>query len=886
MKKFLKIVGIILLIFIAILIAVPFVLESKIDAIVQNYADENLDADLSFDDVSLSLISSFPSAEVSVENLKIVNRAPFKGETLATAKALSFEMPIGELFKGSDEPLVVNEIIADELLLTLKTNKNGTTNYDIVKQDEDASTVSESEEQSSGFSFDIQNYELNNSAFTYIDEGSNTSLYATEVNHNGKGIFSGEKSELDTKTEAKISMSVDSTQYLSNNSIKLDALIGLDLEQNKYTFKENKGFINALPLEFEGFVQLVEEGQQIDITFKNPESSFKDFLAVIPEAYAKNIENVNTTGNFTVNGVIKGLVSEETIPTLDINMKSDNASFKYPDLPKSVSNIMINASVKNTTGNADDTYVDLNQLDFKIDEDVFKSEAHIKNLTGNMLVNANLDGVLNLANITKAYPVELENQLSGILKGKLNTSFDMDAIETNAYQRIKNNGSVSVTDFVFSSEDIVNPIQINKANLTFNPGVVSLNSFDAQTGKSDFSATGTINNLLGFLLSDKKLQGNFNVNSNTFAISDFMVEDESATETSNKTTSDSESLKIPDFLDCTITANAKTVIYDNLNLKNVKGQLSIKDQNANLSNMTTDLFNGQLGISGNVNTKEAKPKFDMKLAMQQFDISQSFKDLEMLQALAPIAKVVQGKLNSTIDVSGLLDENFSPDLATISGNALAEILTSNVDVSKSPLLSGLDSKLDFIDFNQLQKDIKTKLSFENGQVSVKPFTLKYKDIPIEVSGSHSFSNTMNYSAVLQVPAKYLGSDVNRLIGQINDDEVNKISIPVTANIGGTFSSPAITTDLTSGVSNLTKQLVEIQKQKLIGKGKDKINDLLGNVLGGNNSTNTDSTTIKTDSTKKDPKDAIKEGVGNVLGGILNGKKKKNDTKAQDSVKND
>jgi len=886
MKKFLKIVGIILLIFIAILIAVPFVLESKIDAIVQNYADENLDADLSFDDVSLSLISSFPSAEVSVENLKIVNRAPFKGETLATAKALSFEMPIGELFKGSDEPLVVNEIIADELLLTLKTNKNGTTNYDIVKQDEEASTVSESEEQSSGFSFDIQNYELNNSAFTYIDEGSNTSLYATEINHNGKGIFSGEVSELDTKTEAKISMSVDSTQYLSNNSIKLDALIGLDLEQNKYTFKENKGFINALPLEFEGFVQMVEEGQQIDITFKNPESSFKDFLAVIPEAYAKNIENVNTTGNFTVNGVIKGLVSEETIPTLDINMKSDNASFKYPDLPKSVRNIMINASVKNTTGNADDTYVDLDQLDFKIDEDVFKSEAHIKNLTGNMLVSANLDGVLNLANITKAYPVELENQLSGILKGKLNTSFDMDAIETNAYQRIKNNGSVSVTGFVFSSEDIVNPIQINKANLTFKPGTVSLNSFDAQTGKSDFSATGTINNLLGFLLSDKKLQGSFNVNSNTFAISDFMVEDESASETSNKTTSDSESLKIPDFLDCTITANAKTVIYDNLNLKNVKGQLSIKDQNANLSNMTTDLFNGQLGISGNVNTKEAKPKFDMKLAMQQFDISQSFKDLEMLQVLAPIAKVVQGKLNSTIDVSGLLDENFSPDLTTISGNALAEILTSNVDVSKSPLLSGLDSKLDFIDFNQLQKDIKTKLSFENGQVSVKPFTLKYKDIPIEVSGSHSFSNAMSYSAVLQVPAKYLGSDVNRLIGQINDAEVNKVSIPITANIGGTFSSPSISTDLTSGVSSLTKQLVEIQKQKLVGKGKDKINDLLGNVLGGNNSTKTDSTTVKTDSTKKDPKDAIKEGVGNVLGGILNGKKKKNDKNTQDSTKKD
>ena len=98
------------------------------------------------------------------------------------------------------------------------------------------------------------------------------------------------------------------------------------------------------------------------------------------------------------------------------------------------------------------------KLNFKIDEDVFKSEAHIKNLTGNVLVNADLNGVLNLANITKAYPIELENELSGILKDKLNTAFDMNAIETNAYQRIKNNGNISITDFVFSSEDVYHRI--------------------------------------------------------------------------------------------------------------------------------------------------------------------------------------------------------------------------------------------------------------------------------------------------------------------------------------------------------------------------------------------------------------------------------------------
>ncbi|MCA0154099.1 AsmA-like C-terminal region-containing protein [Winogradskyella vincentii] len=888
MKKFLKIIGILLLIFIAVLIAIPLVLESKIDTIVQNYADENLNADLSFDDISLSLISSFPKAEVNVENLKIINRAPFEDETLVTAKSISFEMPVRQLFSSEDEPLAVNEIIADELLLTLKTNKNGTVNYDIVKKNESVTPTSDS--SSTSFSFDIEHYELNNSAITYLDEESNVKFDATDINHSGNGIFSGQLSELETNTVAKISLSLDSTNYLTNNNLKLDALIDLNLDEDIYTFKENKGFINALPLEFNGFVQLVEAGQQIDITFKNPESSFKDFLAILPETYSKNIEDVTTTGSFKIDGEIKGLISDESIPTLDINLLSKNASFKYPDLAKSVDNITIDASIKNKTGKANDTYIDINKLDFKVDQDVFKSEAHIKNLTGNILIDAYLDGVLNLANITKAYPIELENQLSGILKGKLNTSFDMNAIETNAYQRIKNKGSVTISDFIFSSEDIVNPIQINNADLSFKPGNVMLNSFDAQTGKSDFKATGYINNLLGFLLSDKKLQGDFKVTSNNFVVEDFMVEDESVTDDSKKTTSDDESLKIPDFLDCSIYANAQNVVYDNLTLKNVSGKLRIKDQNANLSEMTTSLFGGKLGINGNVSTKSDRPIFDMQLAMQQFDISQSFNDLEMLKALAPIAKVVQGKLNSTINVSGLLDENFTPDLNTISGDALAEILTSNIDTSKSPILSGLDDQLNFIDFNELEKDIKTKLKFDKGEVTVNPFTITYNDIPIEVSGKHSFTNTMDYKAIVEVPAKYLGNDVNQLLESLNDPELDNVTIPVTANIDGTFSNPNIKTDLTSGIANLTNLLIEIQKQKLLNQGKDKVNELIGGILGNNkNETKTDSTITKTDSTKTNStEDVVKEGVKNVLGDIFRKKKskEKEDKKVPDSTKND
>ncbi|WP_299551777.1 AsmA family protein [Seonamhaeicola sp.] len=872
MRKVLKIVGITLLIIVALLIAVPFAFQSQITDIVKRYINKNLNAKVEFSGVSLSFIQNFPQARVNVSDLVITNFEPFKDETLATAKSIAFTMPIKELFKKADEtPIVVNSFKIDEALLTLKTDKFGNTNYDIVKTDSTETDVRES----SGFSFSIEDYNINNSALTYLDEASNMLIHLSELNHRGNGTFSADTSEMNTESEANISFTMDSIHYLENNALTLDAVIGLDLEKSIYTFKDNIGFINKLPIEFDGSVQQVEDGQQIDITFENPQASFKDFLAVMPRAYTENLDDIVTTGDFKVKGQIKGLSSDETIPNLDINITSNNASFKYPDLPKRVEQISINTSIKNTTGNADDTYVAIEKLNFKIDEDSFRSSATLKNLTENMFVHANLDGTLNLANITKVYPIEFDKTLSGILKGKINTTFDMKAIETNAYERIKTNGNATISDFVFSSEDIVNPIHITSAEMAFTPETASLKNFNAKTGDSDLNATGTIKNLLGFLLSDNKLKGDFNVNSNLFKVSDFMTEDEAALE-DNKTTDDDESLKIPAFLDCTIHANANTVVYDNLNLKDVTGTLIIKDQKATFKDVTSGLFDGSIAVIGNVSTKEKTPTFDLNLGIDGFDISQSFNNMALLQNLAPIAKLFEGKLNSTIHISGDLDNEFSPELSTVSGMALAELLTTKINANKGALFNALESSLNFIDFDKLDlKDVKTQLEFADGGVSVKPFDLKYDDIAITVSGNHKFDKTIDYNAVFNVPAKYLGSEVNRLIGKINSEETNNISIPITANIGGSYTAPTVKTDLNNAVSNLTKQLIEIEKQKLLNQGKDKVKDLLGGILGDENSKKGDSITDNKSITKVDSTHNIKDEVKNILGGLL--RKKKKDT---------
>eukprot|EP01089_Gocevia_fonbrunei_P018074 TRINITY_DN6034_c0_g1_i6.p1 TRINITY_DN6034_c0_g1~~TRINITY_DN6034_c0_g1_i6.p1 ORF type:complete len:915 (+),score=247.45 TRINITY_DN6034_c0_g1_i6:1066-3810(+) len=911
-KKILKIVGGVFLVIILLLVAAPFFLKGKIAGIIKEKVNNSINATFDFSEADLTLFSSFPNATVTLDNITLINKAPFEGDTLFASDRVSLDMSIKELFKDASEPIAIKSLVLDGPRINIKVDKEENANYDIAVEDGSSpNNAADTASSESSFNLSMESYAINNAAIKYDDLSSGMSFAVIEMNHSGKGDLSLENSELDTETSGWVSFVMDSTQYLNKNPVQLKALIGVDLKESKYTFLKNEAMVNQLALVFDGFVKLNEDNQEVNISFKTPSSDFKNFLAVIPEAYSKDIAQVSTTGNFTVAGEFKGIVDDDHIPQFKIDINSENASFKYPDLPKAVRNVFIDTEISNNTGITEDTFVDIRKLSFMIDEDKFNMEAKISDLMGNTKVNAKIDGKMNLANISKAYPVPADLNLKGILIADISTAFDMASIENKRYENTKTAGNLKLSDFEYKSEEFPNPIILKSTSVTFNPTTVALNNLAGATGRTDFEASGTINNLLGFMFNNENIEGNFTLKSNTFAVNDFMVAETSevgdGSDKEAATTSTEEKIKIPSFLDCTINASANTVIYDNLTLKDVKGTLVIRDEKAILSNMTSSIFDGKLALNGEVSTKEATPTFAMKLGMNSFKIAETFNALEMFRTLAPIAKILQGTLNSDVQISGSLKDDFTPNLNTISGNILAELLTDKIDAESAPLLTALDSKLNFLELDKLNlKDLKTALSFEDGVVKVKPFSIKYQDFAINVSGSHTFDQKLNYAATIEVPAKYLGKDINSIIARIDEKSLENLTIPVTANIGGGYTSPTVTTDLTSGIKNLTAQLVEIEKQKLINKGKDKAKDFIGDLIAKNQKA-TDSTkkenqektqdviggllgaatkktdsTTKTDTTTAAKREAQKEVAKKIIGGLFSKKKETTETK-KDSV---
>ena len=853
LKKVLKWSGITLAILVITLAVTPYLFKDKIQSMIAKTINENVNATVTFDNIGLSLFRDFPKASLTIDKITILNQASFKGDTLFYAEEINLKMSIGELFKDESEALDIHSISATNSNLNIHINTKGFGNFDIAKKTE--STLTDTSE-SAPFSLSIQEYNIQNLQVSFIDETSKMKLVLKELYHSGKGDFASEILDLETKTKTIVSVDMDGTNYMQNVSLSLDAILGINLKKNTYSFKDNKALINQLPLEFNGSVQLVDAGQLFNLKFNTPTSSFKNMLALVPKQYSGNLSAVKTAGNFNLNGTVNGILTEKTIPKFEINIASSNAMFKYDALPKAVKNIHINTKILNATGNANDTRININKLAFTIDKDVFEANGKIYNFSKNPKIEVSAKGTIDLANISKVYPIDLEKNISGILNADISTSFDMESVEKGNYQHIKNNGNLSLKRFTYAGDELANPFIIDETAITFNPNHIKLTAFDAKTGDSDLHVTGNLYNFYGFLFKKQELKGVFTMNSELLKVSDFMTSTADTTEVTNPTST--TAVKIPAFLNCSFTASAKKVIYDNLTLSNVSGDLFIKNETVELKDLKMELFGGNIGIKGSVSTKDKTPVFNMDLGLTGLNISDSFTQIEMLSSIAPIANTIEGKLNSTIKISGNLTENMTPDISSISGDLLGQLIGSKVNTKNSKLLSSLSSEMKFLDLNKLNlNDVKAFLSFKDGTVNVTPFNLKYQDINVQVSGAHGFDQQMKYDLKFDVPTKYLGTDVSNYISKLSPkDSENIKTVPVTASLSGSFTSPKVSTDLQKTTSNLVTQLIQQQKNSLIKKGKST----LLNLLNGNKKSK--------DSTK------TKDKVTNIIKGLF-GKKKKN-----------
>ena len=204
---------ILFLLIIATISIVPLIYKEDIIKLIKQQSDQHINADLSFDDLDLSLLSTFPSMSLEIDNLTISGKDTFQDLKLLELNSLRIKLDLLKIIIDSEYE--IKSINLEEPKIHIKVLANGLANYDIYKSTD---TVAEVDTNvtlpSSALEFKISNYKILNAQIIYDDALYATKLNLKDFNHNGSFTMIGEKYLMETSSDAtSLNLSYEGVNY-------------------------------------------------------------------------------------------------------------------------------------------------------------------------------------------------------------------------------------------------------------------------------------------------------------------------------------------------------------------------------------------------------------------------------------------------------------------------------------------------------------------------------------------------------------------------------------------------------------------------------------------------------------------------------------------------
>lgn len=826
MKKGLKIAGIVLGIIIIGMFILPFVFQGKIEQIVKTEGNKILIAQFDFSKLDISLFRNFPKASVTLHDLCVRGINEFKNDTLVRAGEITAAVDLLSLVKGDSYD--ISKIILEDIKFHAIVLQDGKVNWDIMKP---GTMISQEENEkkttSSPFNIRLHRFVIKNMEVIYEDQPAKMQVDIHNLNLLCSGDFTSNQTQMDIEAETEaLTYRINGIPFLSKANIYAKVDVDADIANNKYTLKKNEFRLNAIKASVDGWVSLREPAIDMDLNVNTNEIGFKEILSLIPGIYTKEFSSLKTDGTATLSAYAKGTLQGDTVPEFNIDMQIKNAMFRYPSLPAGVDQINVITNIKNPGGSFDLTTISIHPFSFRLAGNPFSITADISTPVSDPNIQVGAKGVLNLGMIKQVYPLE-DMELNGTINADMQLSTCLSYIEKEQYERVQASGTIGLTGMKLAMKGLPD-IEIKKSLLTFTPKYLQLSETTVNIGANDLTADSRFENYLGYALKGSTIKGTLNIQSKYLNLNDFMtsVQDRTATAATEAGTIVSDStgvFEVPDNIDFKMETGLKKVLFGKMTFNDINGVLTIKDRKVDMKNLSMNTMAGNVVMNGYYSTADInKPEMNAGFKLSDISFAQAYKELDMIQQMAPVFENLKGNFSGHMSIQTLLDNNMGPVLGTMQGNG--SISTKALSLSGIKVIDQIAEAVKKPELKNLTvKDMTLDFNIKDGRVATQPFDIKAGEYVMNLSGTTGLDQTIDYSGKIKLPASV--GDLSRLT-------------TVDLKIGGTFKSPKVALDTKS----MANQAVEAVKDKAISE--------LGKKLGMDSTATANKDSIKKVATEK------------------------------------
>ncbi len=493
-KKMLKragiwVLGIVVFIFVAIVAAVNLIMTNdRLMPLIDKYAHEYLDAEVSIGHAEGVLFKSFPYLGVKLDSITIVTNA-FQGgpvpygdtsrvivdslrlrrDTLAKVDHAIVGINIAKYLLSDDNSFTIGLISLEGPRFRLVTDEQGHNGWDIIRPTEDDPSDTTSTDVK------IKHFKIKDGRIAYFSKQDQMGVFVDSINFaaDGEMGLSQVEAELDVDI-TRLSLGVKDNRYIRKMPLGLNGQLTYDNDSNKFNLSGLCLRVASADIDLDGWVKPDSTGVLLDITYGLETPSAEKLFAAIPTSVISSPVDIKS-GGVGLNGSVKGRLSDTEIPLITGQAHLDKISAQYEGRPDEIEDLSAQFNMLVDQTRPDSSYVNLDIFHFKGGKSEVSAIVKISQLLTEAMMDCNIKAHVDFDNLQRVIPFD-NTHMSGVMDADIVTHFSLDDIKHRNFGRAKLDGTLSVSDLCITNDSSDLDIDVNATLRMKTDKVISISS--------------------------------------------------------------------------------------------------------------------------------------------------------------------------------------------------------------------------------------------------------------------------------------------------------------------------------------------------------------------------------------------------------------------------
>ena len=426
MKRFLKILGIVIgslvgLVIVVACVAVWLVFTPKrLTPIVRDVADQYILCPHEIGEVELTFFSTFPEFGLKTTGLCLIN--PTEGaasDTLLYTPEVVAKVNVTAFL--NDKALRVSQLKMEAVEACVYIGADGRDNFSVFLTSPDTL-----EEDTTAFELPFETIEVNSLSLglsrVFFDDDKDTIHAALRDAALKASVGSWDDMHLQL-TMPDVCVNMKGTQYADHVALRADLPAGLDMDRMAVTLREATLAVNAFEFGLDGRAAMKPE-MEVDMNLRTGVWGIQPLLALVPSQFTEGLKDITIDGLMRLDAHAKGYVRENELPLIDARVYLTEGKGQYKPLPYQLSDIRADIAAHLDLNDTTASSVQVNELRAKTRDTRLGATGRVEHLLGDMYLDLKADADVNLKDI--AYFLPKDMHVDGRTKGTVGVQIRLE----------------------------------------------------------------------------------------------------------------------------------------------------------------------------------------------------------------------------------------------------------------------------------------------------------------------------------------------------------------------------------------------------------------------------------------------------------------------------